>query len=439
MVIAPKLEKLKHTEMEHHHSCLMFPQNFMWGAATSSHQVEGGNTKNDWWAWEQIPGKINDGTKSGKAVDHYNLYEKDFDLAKKLGHNVHRLSIEWSRIEPVQGQWDDQEIEHYKNVLQALKDREIKTMLTLYHFTLPKWFYDRGGWLHPSAIKDFQRFADKLASELGDLIDYWITINEPHVYATQCYLYGLWPPEKKSNLKMLRVIYQLAKAHRRAYKAIRQQRPQAKIGFANNCLSIETYNKHTLIDFLYVKWFSWFWNRSFYFLSGRRNHDYIGINYYFHQRIRRQGLKFIRLIDSRIEFRDHNDLGWEINPDGLFDVLLEMNIFKLPIIITENGTAAENDNRRARALVRHIRSIYQATAQKVNVIGYIHWSLLDNFEWKEGFKPRFGLIHVDYQTMKRTPKDSAKVFQEIAQENTLCHKFYGYLGHNITYNELKEY
>jgi len=435
MVIAPQLESIKHTERAHHHNCMMFPPGFLWGASTSAHQVEGNNLNSDWWQWEQQDGKIKDGTSSGESSDHYNRFAEDFDLAQKLKHNAHRLSVEWARIEPKPGKWNQAALDHYKDVLTALRQRNIKSIVTLHHFTVPIWFADRGGWLNKRAVSDFSHYTQKVVEQLGQLVDLWITINEPMVLATQAYTYAAWPPQKASTWLTSLVVWRLARAHAAAYKIIHKKIPQAQVGYANNVMSFETYNKRSLIDFIYVAFSAWLWNHGFYRWSGKRHHDFIGVNYYFHQRIRRDGFKFWNFIDPRAEGREHSDLGWEIFPKGLFNVLLDLRGYKLPIYITENGIASVNDNKRVRFIISHLREVYHAITQGVDIKGYLHWSLLDNFEWDKGFEPRFGLIGINYTSKKRTVKPSANVLRDIAKDNALCHDMLKYLGHTITYDK----
>lgn len=414
----------------HEHQSLNFPPGFLWGAATSAHQVEGNNQHNDWWRWEH---QKRNRERSGLAADHYHRYQQDFDLAKQLGQNAHRISIEWSRLEPHEGEWDPHELEHYKNVLADLKAKGFKVFLTLNHFTLPVWLADMDGWENRRSIYYFERYVRLVVEKFAPYVDVWVTINEPMIYATQSYILGKWPPEKKSLWAAHRVVRNLARAHKRAYKVIHElldqkgDRPQ--VGIANSLISYYVYRKHSFIDFLYFKISDFVWNHSFYFLT-KGTHDYLGINYYIHQRIKRdRGRLFQFFFDVRSENRELSDLGWEIYPQGLFDILQDMNEYRLPIYITENGIATLNDDKRARFLVSYLKEVYHAIQSGIDIRGYFYWSLIDNFEWEKGFSPRFGLVHIDYDTMKRQIKPSATVYQRICLENSINHDLLRFIGH----------
>lgn len=418
-------------EKTHHHETKKFPEEFLWGAATSAHQVEGNNRHNDWWDFEQR-GLLKH--KSRKACDHYNRFEEDFALAEQMHHNAHRLSIEWSRIEPEQGKWDHREIEHYRHVFDALKKRNMKIMVTLHHFTLPLWFARKGGFEKARNVKYFVRFVEMMAEQYADVVDFWITINEPGVYTLLGYEWGNWPPLVKSKKRSFKVYVNLVRAHRKTYKAIhkktRSRGAETQVGIAQNVLSFATYRKHSLVDQLAV-WLSVkFTNHGFYLISGKKTHDFLGINYYFRVRLRRKRgtLKIVHDDISR-QGREVSDMGWEIYPHGLFDVLMDFRDFNKPIYITENGVATENDDKRQRFLVSHLHEVFHAINAGANIKGYFHWSLLDNFEWHDGFGPRFGLVAVNYKTFERTIKTSGKIYSQIIEENGLSHKMFRLLGH----------
>ena len=186
---------------------LRFPSDFRWGTATAAHQVEGDPADNDWWAWEQIPGKIRDGTNAGRACEWWaGRYSEDFDLAQAMGQNALRLSVDWSRIEPREGQWDGRAIARYREILSAARTRGLEPMVTLFHFVSPTWLTQNGGWENEGAVRAFERFAARVVEELGDLVDLWCTINEPSVYGAYSYLLGLWPPERRDFAATFRVI-----------------------------------------------------------------------------------------------------------------------------------------------------------------------------------------------------------------------------------------
>lgn len=450
-----KSVRKRRTHSGHSHEPLKFPRGFLWGAATSAHQVEGNNRNNDWWAWEQRKGTVANGDHSGKASDHYNRFEEDFDLAQSIHHNAHRFSIEWSRIEPQEGKWDFDQVEHYRQVLKALRKRKIKSMVTLHHFTNPVWVAQKGGWVHRDTPRYFARYAAFIAEQLGEYVDYWITINEPGIYTAQAYAVSAWPPQEHSFFHGVRAYMYLAKGHRLAYKAIhaavdqsnrkRMHRKKtgrsgkrrsaqvrtAHVGIAKNMLSVVMY-RNRFFDYLYARFSEFVWNDLF-FLMSRGSHDFIGVNYYFHHRVkRRKGGGFIFVDVRSEEKRESSDLGWEVYAPGLFNVLLDLQKYGKPILITENGIATTNDDKRIRYIVSHVKELYHAIQAGIDVRGYFHWSLLDNFEWDKGFGPRFGLVEVNYGNFKRTPRPSAYVYGEICKENSIEHGMLRFLGHGVS-------
>ena len=395
---------------------LKFPNNFFWGAATSSHQVEGGNN-NDWSEWEKKNAEklANKSEKywqkwqldkfpemtdkknyiSGIACDHYRRFKDDFNMAKVLNHNAHRFSIEWSRIEPKEGKFDQKAIEHYRNVLFALQKTELEPFVTLFHFTLPFWFVKKGGWLNPKAPYYFDRYVKIVSENLFDSVNFWITINEPNVYASASYFRGVWPPQKKHLIRHSKVLKNLIKAHNLAYKSLHLIDLDCQVGIAKNNIYFE---RNFLADF--------FWNKSF-LNKIKNNHDFIGLNYYFHNRFWGNKNKIV------------SDLGWEIYPEGIYHVLKKLRRYNKPIYITENGLADKNDSKRADFIKNHLFWIHKAIKEKIDVKGYFYWSLLDNFEWDKGFWPKFGLIEVNYKTMERKIRPSAFVYARICKSNKL--------------------
>lgn len=420
----------------HDHVVLKFPEGFLWGAATSSHQVEGNNIHNDWWEWETRV--RNPENRSGKAADQYFRYPDDFNLAQRLAHNAHRLSIEWSRIEPKEGEFDDAQIEHYLDVVKALKKRGIKVMLTLHHFTNPLWFSKKGGWELTNAPWYFERYVKKVVPELNKYVDLWITINEPAILTWTGYLIGYWPPQKISKMAATKVIWNLAQAHKRAYKAIHSIVPKAQVGLAHNVISYNIFHRHSLLEAC-VEWFYDIVNNHTIYILTPKTHDFLGINYYYNQYISFNKKTILpNLVDIHKIKQDVSDLGWEVYPEGMFDVLLDMSDYHLPIYITENGIATTNDDRRVRFLLSYLKEIYHASKLGCDIKGYFHWSLIDNFEWADGFDPRFGLIEVDFHSQKRTIRPSAYVYREIIKHNGIPHKLLKLLGHSIRVEDIIE-
>jgi len=374
-----------------------FPKNFYWGAATSAHQVEG-NNHNDWTEWE----KETNHPISGRACDHYNKFREDFDIAKNLGHNAHRFSIEWSRVEPEEGRFNEKEIEHYRQVIAALRERGIEPFVTLWHWTLPTWIAKQGGWENKKTIDDFARHANKVARSVKN-VRFWITLNEPEIYAMNSYLRGKWPPQKKSLLKFLQVYKNLAKAHKKAYAIIHSTWVlDTQVGIAKNNSYFEGWTAPV---------FNYFWNNWF-LQKIAAYQDFIGLNHYFHNRIK--GFKY-----NQNENKTVSDMGWEIYPEGIYHVLKDLKKYNKPIYITENGVADAQDIHREKFIKEHLKWAHKAIEDGVDLRGYLYWSLLDNFEWDSGFWPRFGLVKVDYQTMKRRIRQSAYAYAKIVKENSL--------------------
>jgi len=386
---------------------LKFPKGFLWGTATSAYQIEGRIENNDWAAPTPNFGV----GAAGRCCDHYNLYEKDFDLLKKLNQNAYRFSIEWSRIEPKEGEFSQKEIEHYRKVLISLKERKIKVMLTLHHFTNPLWLSEIGGWENSDIIFYFLRFTKRVFSEFSDFVDFWITINEPMVYASKSYLEGSWPPKKKSFISFLKVIKNQISSHKKIFEEFHKIKKDVKIGIAKNNFYFEPFNPKSLLDKFNVFLNRYFWNE--FFLNRIKNHlDFIGLNYYMHQKI-----KFPA--QNKNENKILSDINWEIYPKGIYHCLKELKKYQKPIFITENGLADAKDKLRKDFIKEHLRWIHKAIKDGIDVKGYFHWSLIDNFEWEKGFEPRFGLVEIDYKTLERKPRPSANFYAKICKENSL--------------------
>jgi beta-glucosidase len=424
------------TLTEHHdHSSLIFPEGFLWGAATSAFQVEGQIVDSDWWKWEQHG--LPENFRSGKAADQYNRYKEDFTLAKDLGHNSTRLGIEWSRIEPKEGKFDQAQIDHYIEELKYLKEQGFTVMLTLHHFTNPAWFAEIGGWENSKAAFYFERYVKTIVPLLKNYVDLWITINEPAVYTYLAYITLDFPPQKKSNFAAVKVYWHMAKAHQRAYKAIHSIIPQARVGYANSIQSFTKLHLHSFRETM-AEWLGdIFTNHTFYMLTGLNTHDFIALNYYTNIYITTKEGKFLPIKMETVEAKKEvSDLGWEIHPEGMFDILMDMSSLKKPIYITENGIASTNDDRRVRFLISFLKEIYHATVTGADVRGYFYWSLIDNMELHRGFEPRFGLIEIDFKTQKRTPRPSAYIYKRIIADNGIEHDLLKFLGHRVKVEEV---
>ncbi len=419
-----------------------FPKGFLWGAATSAHQVEGG-LHNDWTEWEkQNAERLANGAKkkfghlqnwadiktqaqnpanyiSGRACDHYNRYEEDFDIAKSLGHTAHRFSIEWSRIEPEEGKFDEKEIEHYRKVIAALRARGIEPFVTLWHWTQPIWIADIGGWENKKTVEYFRRYAEKIIDKLGSEITFWLPINEPTIYTGHSYIIGVFPPQIKNYFRGNKVLKNLIKAHKVSYELIHMKLyGKAMVGVAHNLHYNVSYRKENLLDQLAVKILDYIRDRRS--MKWTKNcEDFIGINYYYRDTIKFSfGGRYI-LIDIKNPNTEVSDLGWDIHPEGIYHILKSLKNSRKPIYITENGLADAKNEKREKFIKEHLYWISKAIREGADVRGYLYWSLLDNFEWDKGFWPRFGLVDVDRTTMERKIRKSAHAYAEICKTNSL--------------------
>lgn len=409
---------------------LLFPKRFFWGVSTSAHQVEGGN-HNQWSVWElenakalakqapyqakylpkwdDIEPEATDAHNyvSGDAVGHYKMYEQDFAITKAMNMNAFRFSIEWSRIEPEEGAWSVEAIQHYKAYLTAMKAKGLEPFVTLWHWTMPEWFVAKGAFERRSNVKYFVRFAEKVIEELGKDFRYIITINEPDTYIAQGYIVGNWPPMQQKKLKALWVYLNLAKAHREVHKVAKARSRRFIVGMSKN--SVHQYaGDDALLSKVSAAVSTW--GADYFFLNRiKRKMDFIGVNYYFTNRF--LGYKVHNFNEKR------NDLGWDMQPQNIEFVLERLHRkYKLPIIVTENGLADRDDEHRKWWISQTLIGMHKALQKGVKLQGYLHWSLLDNFEWTSGFWPRFGLIAVDRKTKKRVPRESAKWFAKLLKQ-----------------------
>lgn len=402
-----------------------FPDGFLWGAATASYQVEGGIENTD-WAKAAKEGRV---PVCGRACDHYNRYEADFDIAQSLGHNAHRFSVEWARIEPEEGKFNDKEIEHYRQVLEALRARGITPFITLWHFTLPLWFSESGGFEREDAPEIFARYCAFVTSRLGDLCHYFSTMNEPNVVASNGWLRGSWPPFKRFALTdlvsitnsgrtfesnatkglrpvflYLRVMKTLARAHNRAYEEIKKVSPGADVSFVHHVIVFDSnWNPFNILKAAIANhmWTHVFMRRT------RKHCDSIGLNYYF----------YTKFGDKRVWRK--TDMDWNFAPEHIYDALRMLSKYRIPLFVSEAGLADAADSGRAEYITRQIEATWQAIEDGMDVRGHMYWSLLDNYEWALGFEKRFGLVAVDYVTLERTVRPSAQVYRAICERNAL--------------------
>lgn len=414
------------------------PEDLMFGTATASLQIEGGDTNNNWYRFcEQ--GRTKDGTHCIVADDHWNRYEEDIALMKEMNQQLYRMSIEWSRIEPSEGSFNEVAIAHYRAELGMLVKNGIRPLVTLHHFSHPLWFEDMGGWENPRSAECFLRYTEKAVLYFGDLVAEWVTINEPNVYLEGAYGAGNFPPHKPSLKAYFTGLKHMSIAHIEAYKMIHRIRKdkefpgQTLVGFAKHVRVFDTGRKgilsrlsRSLVDYCFhTITFEAMVFGKFSFPIGHGNYpqgkgvfcDYLGINYY-----SRDIISFTWNINRAFaelavkEGTERNDLGWEIYPEGLYILCKRYyDAYKLPIFITENGICDHRDSKRARFIYDHLEMVKKLREDGVAVQRYYHWSLMDNFEWEQGLTPRFGLIEVDYATQKRTIRRSGRFYGDIAR------------------------
>lgn len=395
-----------------------FPEGFLWGTSTSAYQVEGDNN-NDWTEWEMSKERRLDLKKReeqlfnfvcDKACDSYQRYESDFDLALDLNNNAIRFGIEWSRIEPKEDTWNVDAIEHYRKILIAAKKKGFKVVLTLWHWTNPTWIAAQGGWANDNTTKHFAEYTDLAIREFGSYVDYWVTLNEPMVHVANGYLTRKFPPNKRKIRESNKTFHNLVKAHNTAYNQIHKHFPDAQVSITALINNFERAHRFNLIEFIIEKVAHWFWNDRF--LQKIKKHiDYLGLDYYFHDRIVWYP-PFRKNLNKEV-----TDMGWEIYPKGIYNVLKYLAKYKKPIYILENGIADSVDRNRKNFIIDHLLMVHQAIEEGVDVRGYFHWSLLDNFEWADGYKPQFGLYKVNRITMERIARPSAEVYAEICKRN----------------------
>jgi beta-glucosidase len=416
-----------------------FPEGFLWGAATSSYQVEGDNHDCDWWAWEQRPGAIHDGTRAGEAAGWWRGHaEADLRRAAALGHGAHRLSVEWSRLEPAPGRYDDAAFGRYAAILDVAQALGLRTMVTLHHFTLPRWAAAGGSWLDPGLPVRFGALAARCARTWGDRVDLWATINEPNVQGLMGYGAGQWPPGHARLDLALHAMANLLRAHAMAFTALRHARPSARVGLVLNLPWIDPARPDHPLDRAIARAQDWTFNGVWLWalrhgripppLSLRAprvpglagSFDWLGVNYYGRMAVRFDPRAATRGFGRHVQEPSvrNGTADWgQIHPAGLAGQLRRVAQLGAPVYVTENGIFDPEDRLRARYLVDHVRAVRQVLAEGVDVRGYFHWSLVDNFEWAEGWSTPFGLFALDRATQARTPRRSAEVYAAICKSH----------------------
>lgn len=407
-------------------SVIRFPDKFLWGVSTSAHQVEGG-TNNQWDRWEianaarlqllaekrfarSVPNWQDISAEAASAEnyiaadadDFWRLYAKDFDIAQSLGLSTFRFSLEWSRIEPEEGVFDEKAIRHYQTMINELRKRGMEPFVTLWHWTVPLWFEDSGGWTNRRSHERFERFVKYVCGELHG-VKFWLTLNEPDVYTVNSHLVGNWPPQQRNLDAAMKVRRNLQRAHRRAYTAMKEINPSFQIGLSEQLTYYEGKGiRGKLYQRIGERFDHYHYRRAMGYL------DFVGIQQYLHVRFGFQ---------HKAAGMVRTDMGWWQNPKALYAVTKKAARYQLPIYITEHGLPDAQDKWRGEYIRESLAALHRAILEGADVRGYIHWSLLDNFEWAHGFWPRFGLVAVNRKTMARHVRPSAKVYADIVKEN----------------------
>lgn len=419
-----------------------FPEDFLWGTATAAHHVEG-NMNNSWSHWENMEtGKVYQNQKHGRAVEWWDgRWREDFDRMQYLGNKTHRLSIEWSRIQPASDSIDEQAIRQYQEMLQGLLDRGIEPMVTLHHFTNPMWLEVEGGWLENSVVERFARWTEIAVDAFGSYANLWCTFNEPMVFAVQAYLVGMFYPGAHNPWKMYKCAELLLRAHAASYDIIKSRNPEAQIGIAKHMLELSALQPK-LLNGPPVKLVRRIFNDAFNdaLVTGelrvplRRTvqmpelvgkYDYAGLNFY--QRYNggfapfSPDTYFLKQVPE--PDAPYSPPMWgEIFPQGLYSNIKHIwEKFRKPIYITETGAPDEGDEVRRWFIARAVYSMWQALNENIPVKGVYYWTLLDNFEWTAAYNPqfRFGLYATNFETQERTIRQSGEFYREISLENGL--------------------
>jgi len=420
-------------------TAIHFPAGFLWGTATASHQVEGGNTNNNWYQWETMGGKIKEGHTSGLACNWWGgKWKDDLDRAAETYQNSHRLSIEWSRVQPSPDRWDEDALEYYRQIIRGMRERKLEPMVTLHHFTDPIWVGEMGGWETDAILPYFERYVKKVVEALKDYVTLWVTINEPNVYIWGGYMGGGFPPGKNNMNLGLQVMAVMLRGHAAAYRAIHTIQPEARVGFALNYRDLQPARSVFPPDGWMAGLQSKIYNETFVgaLKTGKLDavfkkisipeaagtQDFLGINYYTCDLV-----KFDLTAGKDMFGRRSTPPGAEMSetgfiasvPKGIFRALHWGKQFGVPMIVTENGVEDSDDHMRPQYLVEHLEQVWRAANYNYRVEGYFHWSLVDNFEWERGWTQRFGLWGLDRDTQARIRRPSVDLYAAICKENGL--------------------
>jgi beta-glucosidase len=439
-----------------------FPKDFLWGCATSAYQIEGspladGAGASIWHRFSHTPNRVTDGDTGDIACDHYRRFESDVDLMRELGMQAYRFSIAWGRVLPEGvGRVNPAGLDFYERLVDRLLAKDIRPMATLYHWDLPAALDDRGGWLNRDIAGWFADYAEIMFRKLGDRVHHWVTLNEPWVVTDGGYLHGVLAPGHRSAFEAPRASHNLMRAHGAAVQAYRSLNLRSPIGLVVN-IEPKYAASQDPADLAAVKRAEAYMNRQYLqpalhgsypeelkevfgeawpefppedFALIKQKLDFLGVNYYTRQVTRNDpGAWPVRASGIKQKQHTHTETGWEVFPQGLTDTLLwvKNHYGNPPLYITENGAAffdppqvegsVLEDPLRVDYLRKHLRAVHQAIEQGADVRGYFVWSLFDNLEWAYGFSKRFGIVHVNYETLARTPKASARFYSKVIATN----------------------
>ncbi len=420
---------------------LTFPEHFLWGVSTSAYQYEGGDVPNQWRAWERN-GHIRSRDLRGRACDWWENAERDLDLCAKLGLNALRLSVEWARVEPARGQWDAKAIERYRSLFAAARRRGLRLFLTLHHFTHPIWFEERGAFTHPAAPGAFAVFAARAAEYFGEFCTDWVTFNEPNIYTAFGYLLGEFPPGKRYDLRRgMLALLGIHQAHAFAYDRLHAAQPEARVGMAVHYAEFEASSRSLFDRWLRDAYHLLFNQSSLHLLRQgelparwwlpaarlpdvRGKIDWIGLNVYnrFHVRFsslpRSPGAAGLWVPAEVPQGDPGTDYPYgEACPPAVRSAVRDYSALGCPMLVTENGVPDRADRIRPWVMVSTLREMHALIAEGFDLRGYFHWSLVDNFEWTQGWTLRFGLYQLDPATQERLPRPSAELFRRMVAAN----------------------
>ncbi len=420
----------------------LFPPDFLWGVSTAAHQCEGDNRNNQWFAWEAA-GRTRSGDRSGLACDWWHNAERDFDIARDMNLNALRFSVEWSRVEPRPGEWDEAAIARYREMLEGLHARGLRPFLCLHHFTNPLWFENTGAFLRPDSILRFGRFTRKVVESLGDLCSDWVTFNEPNVYAVLGYQLGEFPPGRKGKLiSSLRALANMARAHALAYDAIHELQPGANVGWTQNYIVFQPVKDRSPFNRIACGIQSYFYNDIFtdFIHRGRTRSyiqpfcgetgavqgktDFVGVNVYGRVHVglslRRAATLFADVHIPADAPQGDQPIGMpfpEITPGSITAIVEHVTKLRKPIYVLENGVPDRADRVRPWLLANTVTEMRDLIDRGIDLRGYFHWTLTDNFEWNQGWHLRFGLVELNIETQERKLRPSARLYAEIAKTN----------------------